>query len=231
MKIVAFEANSCPTKGLSRRVLLDFDGVILNNPMIHSVVNRRSAEWMSKHLRLADAKVAEELNCDTYRKQGHSVLYAGEAFGSNRTLIDAYNDFVFDEEFLSDVVPKLSTGYDMRRTRRIFEAGRERSLEFVLCANPPLRYVERVLSVQGFSLDEMFTGHRFTSDQLGTVKPLFDFYHAVECDLEDSKQLHFIDDSSKNVRCATTMGWNAIAMSDEYEIVEHLRTYTIDESD
>ena len=228
MKTVAFEGNTCPVKGLSRRVLLDFDGVVLRNAKIHGVVERRSAEWIAERLHMDNLRLAETMNRETFRKFGHSVLYDGERAGCNHALIDSYNNYVFDDEFLYDIVPEMTTVDDAIRTHRIWDAGRDRNLEFVLCANPPLRYVEHVLSAQGMNINVMFPDARFTSDGLGMVKPTFEYFHEVERQLGAAPPLHFVDDSAKNVHCASLMGWNAIELSDVEDIVDHLRTYTID---
>lgn len=228
MRVVAFEGNSCPVRGIGRRVLLDFDGLVLRNAKIHGVVERRSAEWIAERLHTDDMRLAETVNRDTFRKFGHSALYEGNPVVSH-TLVDSYNNYVFDDELLYDIVPEMTTVEDVIRTQRIWDVGRERGLEFVLCANPPLRYVERVLSAQGLCLDTMFPHARFTSDGLGTVKPRFEFFHEVERRMgPTTSPPHFLDDSAQNVRCASLMGWNAIEMSDLSDIIDHLRTYTID---
>lgn len=175
------------------RVLLDFDGVIYHNHIIHRIIKHKTIQFLQMKLNLKYHE-ALHLNDIEYPTKGHSALIVDQ---SEQTVYD-YNQFVFTDELMNDIY-KHQTMDDVRRIRELHATKDTKDLELILCSNAPLRYCEHVIESTGIPFDMLFSiNHIYTSDRLHSVKPTDKYYSQVEQELENT--IHFIDDSSMNLQ-------------------------------
>ena len=82
------------------KIVIDYDGVIFKNPHAMEVVSNRSAQFVSKKLKMTYAN-ARMVNTTRYKVHGHTVNYL-KSVGVNTTL-EEYNDFVFNHIDWDDI--------------------------------------------------------------------------------------------------------------------------------
>ncbi len=185
-------------------ILLDFDGVVLRNERICSVINDRSIQYVAKkkNMRYNDAKT---YNSRMYKSRGHTAL----SFDNSMTYHDEvceYNLNVFHNlDFNQDIRPHINE-HDVSHINELllsFEGGKKPGL----FTNTPLLWVHETLGMLGFDIDEVFdTDLLFTSDK-GLVKPKLDAYEYINRCCED-EHIVFIDDSEKNINaCEKYDNW------------------------
>lgn len=209
------------SKPYRRTVLLDFDGVVFTNKRVSEHVVDRSVEWVSKTMDIS-RKEALRLNRATYKSQGHSSLV--QHSNMKEGLLRSYNDFVFDEHFLEDIIPDCVDERDVSHTTNLVEIANSRGFRYALCTNAPRRYCERVLKSQGFAFTDVFREDLvFSSDVTDSVKPREAFYEFVNDSLKEESTIHFLDDSIMNVVAANGyQNWSPILVGDRKDIYEHL---------
>lgn len=202
-------------------MLLDFDGVVFTNRRVSEHVVDRSVEWVSKTMDIS-RKEALRLNRVTYKSQGHSSLVPNSHMDSG--LLRSYNDFVFNDHFLEEIIPKCVDERDVSHTTNLVEIANSRGLRYALCTNAPRRYCERVLTLQGFVFTDVFREDLvFSSDITDSVKPRETFYEFVNDHLKEESSIHFLDDSIMNVVAANGyQNWSPILVRDRKDIYEHL---------
>jgi len=203
-------------------VFLDFDGVVFANKMASRHVIDRSVEWVSKSTG-APKKAAKELNLLTYKTQGHTSLLNGP----DKSALKSYNDFVFDDYFLEEILPECIDKVDVWHTNRLREIASNRDLRYILCTNAPKRYCERVLSIQGMDFSDFFQEDLiFSSDITQSVKPTQDFYDFVNLNTPDYKYIHFIDDSPINIaRACFNYKWYPLLIKEKELLYNHLASF------
>ena len=210
-----------PSNPCRRTVLLDFDGVVFANKRVSEHVVDRSIEWISKTMRIS-RKEAVRLNRVTYKSQGHSSLVQHSNIKEGR--LRSYNEFVFDDHFLDEIIPKCIDERDVSHTTHLVEIANSRGLRYALCTNAPRRYCERVLTSQGFAFADVFREDLvFSSDITDAVKPREAFYEFVNDHLKEEQSIHFLDDSLVNVVAANGyQTWTPILVGDRKGLYEHL---------
>ena len=182
-----------------RRVLIDFDGVVYNNHKTFSYVNSRSVKYTADRLKVSYSQAAV-LNLKNYKLKGHTIF-------ATDTSIQDYNDYVFNEYMISDVLYNQYEETDTIRLRHLVHQKAELDLDLILCTNAPLRYCDRILELSGFKLHDVFSpSHYFTSDSVSKVKPdpaFFEYVQSkVDRDGSEMGPLWFYDDSSVNIAAA-----------------------------
>ena len=153
------------------RVLLDFDGVLYHNPIIHGRIRHKTVQFLQMKTNL-NYKDAFYLNNKEYPQKGHSALIIDD----DKQTIHDYNEFVFTQTLFNDIY-KERTIEDMKRIHELYKLNMNEHMDLVLCTNAPLSYCEHVLESSGFTLDMLFsTNHIYTSDSLHAVKPTNKYY-------------------------------------------------------
>lgn len=213
---------------LGGTVLMDFDGVIFTNTRVTEHVIDRSVEWVSKTMDLSK-KEALRLNRTTYKTQGHSSLIPNSNIEGG--LLRSYNDFVFDDHFLDQILPNCVDEGDLSHMTNLVEIANSRGLRYALCTNAPKSYCDRILSLQGFAFSDVFReDFVFSSDITESVKPTKDFYNFVNNHLNDESTIHFLDDSAVNVVAANGyQNWCPILVRDRNDIYQHLAGFRMHE--
>lgn len=98
-------------------------------------------------------------------------------------------------------------------------------MSFILCTNAPKVYCETVLGRMNIPIDELFDAC-FTSDAVGLVKPMKEFYRSVESDWTkfNDTQILFIDDSPLNIQAlAHHPNWTGYHVNSMEDVVTTLK--------
>lgn len=171
-----------------RTVFLDFDGVVYHNTRTHALIQSRSVEFMATKCHVP-MKEAVRLNRVNYTAHGHTVL------GCPEFPLDEYNTQVFR------TFPDFTTKEDIAHINHLLELKTACSFNYVLCTNAPRAYCETVLHRMDIPIGDVFD-MCFTSDTVGWVKPMREYYSAVESSWTKGKQstIRFIDDSPLNIQ-------------------------------
>ena len=207
--------------------LFDMDGVILLNRNIHSRVADRSVQFMRKKLpkhlgKKVDRKLATYINSVSYTHLGHSCLL----FGNDKENIIEYNTFVFDNDMIDFIHCNINEK-DRDYYEKVSNEVEKASIENVgLFTNTPFCYCEAVLN--SLNRDSYFTEKllslAFTSDD-GLIKPLPTTYDHVENKLKTFNDIHFLDDSLKNiVPLENRDHWFTQLIKSENDIMNYLQT-------
>ena len=186
-------------------ILLDFDGVVLRNERICSVINERSIQYVATKKKNMCYNDAKTYNSRMYKSRGHTAL----SFDNSNTYHDEvceYNLNVFHNlDFKNDIRQHINK-HDVSHINELllsFEGCKKPGL----FTNAPLLWVHETLGMLGFDIDEVFdTDLLFTSDK-GLVKPKLDAYEYINRYCED-EHIVFIDDSEKNIEaCEVYDNW------------------------
>ncbi len=207
--------------------LFDLDGVIIHNKKIHNKVEERSVEFMIKKLPKKNSKpinknTAAYINKLSYKNLGHSCLL----FGDDSEVIYEYNKFVFDNDMLNFIYSNM-TDLDEHIFNNISRGVDKACIDNIgLFTNTPLVYCEAVL----YSLNNKTTfsdrllARAFTSDD-GLLKPLEKTYENVEDKLKNYTEIHFLDDSKKNlVPVQDREYWFTQLIDSHCDIMNYLQT-------
>lgn len=205
--------------------LFDMDGVILRNKNIHNRVAQRSIEFLQKKLPKidncsVDQKTLLYINSVAYKNLGHSCLLLGD----DKEVIDDYNKFVFDQNLMNFIHSSIDKT-DQYCFNNIARGVEKASIDTIgLFTNTPLRYCESVLYSMSdkTSFADRLLSLAFTSDE-GFLKPLSVTYDQVEKKLGDFTEIHFLDDSPKNLAPVDSrQHWYTRLIESEYDIIKYL---------
>jgi hypothetical protein len=87
---------------MNRKLLLDFDGVVLRNKYLKQYQLDRSAKFI-KEKTCIPTKICKNINKENYPKYGHTVTMLNNMFQLPVTL-EEYNEFVFDKKQLQPLI-------------------------------------------------------------------------------------------------------------------------------
>ncbi len=77
--------------------LLDFDGVVLRNPMIHRTVKKKVVEYVQDRAKIKDSDRADQLNQYLYTKYGHTMIGLNNIYGKEVSgTLENFNQFVYE---------------------------------------------------------------------------------------------------------------------------------------
>ena len=202
----------------TRKILLDFDGVVFRNRAVHDMVSHKSALYLHDRLKLRNMDQARVVCNTNYQIIGHTSLMIGDS----PEHVKDYNNFVFDD---LQWIKQLLTQEDLDHLYRLMQIKDERNLLFYLCTNAPYAYCNAILSELNIRFDDFFeTSHLFTSD-IGFVKPKQAFYkHVEDSDVCDG-ELHFIDDGLANILAVSNRDrWKAYYIKECCYLYRHLKS-------
>ena len=197
----------------SRPLLFDFDGVILRNNAIQKIVEKKSAKYTEKKLRVSKNN-GVNLNKILYTQYGHTAIGVAKMLELDyKHIVKEFNDSVYNDLMYEDIMKEHILFDDFERLRflneglDIFKA--EGLTDVYTCGlytNAPLEWCENILAFMGYDIYSMFDKNRlFTSDN-GYLKPDEHSYKYVEKKEEElgwipgsDYPIQFIDDSLKNI--------------------------------
>lgn len=175
------------------KLVLDYDGVIFKNPYAMQLVSNRSAQYVSKKLKIPYAN-ARMINTSRYKVHGHTVKYL-QHIGINTTL-EEYNDFVFNHIDWNDIEMNI-INKDYDPIIDIYLLNKLQNQKCVLFSNAPRLWVDNTLEKLGTKQSVLFD-EIFTCDSLEQLKPSKEPYTDIE-ECYPNTDLLFIDDSILNI--------------------------------
>lgn len=175
------------------KIVLDYDGVIFKNPYAMEMISNRSAQYVSKKLKMSYAN-ARMVNSTRYKIHGHTVKYLNDV-GVDAT-IDEYNDFVFNSIDWNDIEMNIRNA-DYDPIVDIYLLNKIQNQKCVLFSNAPRIWIEKTLESLGTKPDIMFDT-MFTCETFDQLKPNPMVYKDIEEKYPETDLL-FIDDSILNI--------------------------------
>lgn len=196
-------------------ILLDFDGVVFNNPRVNALVTDRSVAFTQQKLKLPNSKEARYVNSYMYPIKGHTALIFEDP-----NAIHEYNRYVFNESFLYHI-HTLVDAKDVIHVQRLVSMRRRiPKYKIHLCTNATRSYCETVFHAMGVPMTDLFDmSYVFTSEN-GLVKPTLAFWNHVQESIPVGK-LTLVDDSPLNI-----LGVDALSRWDGVLITEPTDLYT-----
>ena len=175
------------------KLVLDYDGVVFRNPYAMEMVSNRSAQYVSKKLKMSFSN-AKMVNSTRYKVHGHTVKYLND-IGYDATL-EEYNDFVFGEFDWDDLYRNVQDS-DYDPIIDVLLLNKVQNQKCVLFSNAPRVWVNKTLEILGADQTALFD-IIVTCETLDELKPAPTLYEDIEeCYPEDD--LLFIDDSILNL--------------------------------
>lgn len=187
-----------------KTLLFDFDGVLIKNSKLESIIEDKSVEFISK--RLHNPPNPKELNRDFYRNFGHTAIGLKYHVKKKHKLqqidcneyIDDYNEYVFSNINYNDLKTYISKD-DRAHMKRIFTITDtyHQKKNVGIFTNAPSTWCENIAMLMDFDIYEHVNeDFMFTSNE-GLVKPILSSYNNVEEKI--NTDILFIDDSIQNL--------------------------------
>lgn len=203
-------------------ILLDFDGVVIQNKRIASIITDRSESFIAKKYNLSKSHSAR-VNRVFYKTHGHTAI--GIDPQNYKQHVMEYNAYVFsrlDHSFLRAYI----TANDVRSLSNILSLGRK----YGLFTNAPISWCEEVCALAHVDLYDFIDPSKcFTSDE-GLIKPKKEIYQRVESKIEGDERIHFIDDNAINfeaIRDFDTDRWNTILLRPNEDLSSRLTDLSV----
>jgi len=185
---------------VNMNVLLDFDGVLLQNDRINKIIKERSIQYV-KHRTKLPYDNAKILNNQLYPALGHTALILNNNHNYHHEVFE-YNKQVFYDMNFQEYIQPCFNDEDKNHIQNMLDIIECFGKKPGLFTNTPLIWVEQNLDCLGLQIEDIFdTNMLFTSDE-GFIKPKFDTYERINNYLYKQNTL-FIDDSVININAIT----------------------------
>jgi FMN phosphatase YigB (HAD superfamily) len=196
---------------MKRALLLDFDGVVVRNRMVHRVVADACTTCVARKAGVSLAE-ARRVNDALYPRLGHSSLVLTRHFGVPTTPSE-FNATVYDELLDYDFIARcLRSRADQEHARAL--ANMIDSRNTLVFSNAPWGWCERILSFLGIG-GAVMRSNAICSDSTQLFKP--DPRAFAEAEFRASlavpgvQEFVFVDDSPANVAAAADRpGWTPV---------------------
>jgi FMN phosphatase YigB (HAD superfamily) len=180
-------------------VLLDFDGVLMQNTKIENIIKERSVRYVKSRTKLS-MENAKVLNQNLYPKVGHTALIINNTKHYHNEVFEYNKEVFYTMNFQDDIRPCIHAD-DFNHIENILEILAENKKKPGLFTNTPLLWVEQNLQFLGLHVEDVFdTDMLFTSDE-GFIKPKCDTYEKVDQSMGGRNTI-FVDDSITNITTA-----------------------------
>ena len=199
-------------------ILLDFDGVVFDNPRVHALITERSVAFTQRRLKLRTLKEARYINSSLYPIKGHTARILDDPND-----IHEYNREVFDESFLYQVHTLVDSN-DIHHAQRLVSLRKRvpKKYTFHLCTNATRSYCETIFHAMGLSMSDLFDmSYVFTSEN-GLVKPQPEFWKHIEHTCPEQR-LTLVDDSPLNILGINALPrWDAVLINESNDVYTYL---------
>lgn len=196
---------------IQRRLLLDYDGVILRSKRMTAFQFTQSVLFMKKNLPKVSPSECAYVNKSNYKKYGHTVLLMNNLYQCDVTLED-YNNYVFDSLAMKNlkIAIEQDAVHHMRKFDYIVKECLANDVAVEIFTNAPETWVRHTAC------------HNFLSDipvihpegDIARLKPAIEAYVDIEKDYPESTFL-FVDDSETNLNPVKHMEkWNTLLLTD-----------------
>ena len=158
---------------MSKTLLLDFDGVIFNNPRMNKMIQHRATIYFQHHTQMP-YKVASKLNVKFYKNYGHTVNFIKDIIEYPESVnIQDFNEFVYSTKTL-DTISKEMRQSDIHLASLWCDTiaeFRENDYQIKIFSNAPHHWIHRCLEdFPDYDLKYMFDDC-FCFDNLNSIKP------------------------------------------------------------
>jgi FMN phosphatase YigB (HAD superfamily) len=177
---------------MSSTILLDFDGVVIDNNHINKYITHKSIQFIQKKYHKGYKK-ATVLNKQLYSSCGHTAIGI-DSDNYKQNVLD-YNEYVFSN-INYDEIRNLLVHADLIHMKKLCNY----SFKFGLFTNAPIEWCENILMLANVDLYEVMDGDLCFSSNEGLVKPKKESYKNVESKLYNVDKIHFIDDNKMNFK-------------------------------
>lgn len=175
-------------------ILLDFDGVIINNTNISSFVASKSEQFIAKKYNLSSHK-SKQLNRVFYKTHGHTAIGVDPKEYESHIL--DYNHYVFANIDYSNL-KNMITMKDKHNIKQL--ASSLEGEKYGLFTNAPISWCENICWAANMDIYDFIDDTKcFTSDN-GLIKPKKKIYNLVESELKNDRTIYFIDDNEINFK-------------------------------
>lgn len=183
-------------------ILLDFDGVIIQNKNIASFVATKSEQFIAKKYNLS-CRESKKVNTVFYKTHGHTAI--GIDPKKYREHILEYNDYVFSNINYSSLKHMITKQDEYNLTKLVCKNAIKK---YGLFTNAPLTWCENICWMGNVDIYDFIEDTQcFTSDD-GLIKPKKHIYDYVESELINDKTIYFVDDNKMNFdEIATNDRW------------------------
>jgi FMN phosphatase YigB (HAD superfamily) len=196
---------------MDKCLLLDFDGVIINNETINENVTEKASCFLAKHTHIKPQS-AVKINRKNYRKFGHT-LYLTNYINKNKKkyeplTIDDFNNYVYDEDFIrSNCLSHLNSNdttlftewvYFIDETKRaaLFNDVYIFSNAPSLWINQIMRELERLSGIK-MNIDDVIS---VPEEFHNNLKPDLYPYDQFTSSYSYESEIIFVDDSETNLQ-------------------------------
>lgn len=188
---------------MKRFCAIDFDGVILRNHPIQTIVAKRCNAFVAKKMSL-EAPRAEAKNKELYETTGHTLL--GLKKIGVRTSLKEFNEFVYNHiNYEEELANFEHTHYaDIDGLDSLLHVCHDENITPFVFSNAPSTYVYEIL--KRMAKTPHLINHLHTADQVtkDLLKPDKDAYHAIERNFTGKNPYRpasfiFIDDKLNNL--------------------------------
>lgn len=202
-------------------VLLDYDGVVLRNPVADISVAKRAGifTWKTVNQNLPrgrqpiSVKQGNDLCYSLYKGYGHTVIGLKE-LGYDVNLSD-YNRFVYSTINYTKVKAHTNPMCD---TKRLLEACKEKNIELMMFSNAPYEWFKNTMT--NTNIEEILNHIPDVREVLGIsendesyLKPSQKIFDVIGCEFYN-KQIIFIDDNLVNMKhCVRNAQWKNIYLT------------------
>lgn len=194
----------------SKALLLDVDGVILNQPRVLHKLGHKAVQFVHQHVPgNKNILQAAEINTMLYTTFGHTHRGVREIFGKKALSVSAFNEFVYDKDLISYLTMHVNDEIVQTRgqqVRKLVEHAMDRGVPCYLFSNGPDVWCNTIMDMIDMntwipSQNRLTSSHPVFQENL--LKPDATLYKNVATFIEqsyrDTMQLVFVDDSLINL--------------------------------
>ena len=208
----------------SKALLLDVDGVILNQPRVLHKLGHKAVQFVQQHIPgKRNILQAAEINTLLYSNFGHTHRGLREVYGKKAPDVATFNQFVYDKDLLSYLM--IHDNDEILKTRgeqikHLVEHAISLNIPCYLFSNAPDVWCNTILDM--LSISTLIPSHqRLTSShpvfQDNLLKPDASLYKNVATFVEqthrENLQLVFVDDSLTNlIPILNSPGWKPVLL-------------------
>jgi FMN phosphatase YigB (HAD superfamily) len=208
----------------SKALLLDVDGVILNQPRVLHKLGHKAVQFVQQHVPgKRNILQAAEINTMLYTTFGHTHRGLRHVYGKQVPPLATFNQFVYDKDLLSYLM--IHDHDDILKQRgeqikHLVEYAISHNVPCYLFSNAPDIWCNTILDM--LSISTLIPSHqRMTSShpvfQENLLKPDATLYKNVATFIEqthhDNLQLLFVDDSLTNLTpIIDSPGWKPVLL-------------------
>lgn len=181
---------------MERSLLLDFDGVLINNVKMNRLIQHQATKFFSHHTKIP-YDMSFKLNNKFYKHYGHTVNFVKDLVPKDVNMLD-FNEYVYSPEVLSCASDEL-TLYDKHKFHEweaIINAFKSYNYDVKIFSNAPLCWIDICLSNLSVSSDVFDDVICF--DNVRSLKPAEQAYHDI---YKNEERIIFVDDTKENLYC------------------------------